>query len=107
MVGLRESTWELRVITGTLFGLANMWFALPFVQKTLTESLASSLPTMAPVIQPSQPASAMSTAFLNGPAVSPEHSVSATVERVPVSEEVPENRPEAASSGKASMRSEE
>jgi uncharacterized membrane protein len=40
MFGLRESTWELRVITGTLFGLGNMWFALPFIQRTLQEALA-------------------------------------------------------------------
>ena len=39
MFGLRESTWELRVITGTLFGLANVWFALPLIQKTILESL--------------------------------------------------------------------
>jgi uncharacterized membrane protein len=35
MFGLRESTWILRVVTGTLFGLGNVWFALPFMQKTL------------------------------------------------------------------------
>lgn len=39
MFGLRESTWELRVLTGTLFGLANVWFALPFIQRTLKEAL--------------------------------------------------------------------
>lgn len=39
MFGLRESTWELRVLTGALFGLANMWFALPFIQKTLDETI--------------------------------------------------------------------
>jgi len=39
MFGLRESTWELRVLTGTLFGLANVWFALPLIQKTILESL--------------------------------------------------------------------
>lgn len=39
MFGLRESTWELRVFTGALFGLANMWFALPFIQKTLDETI--------------------------------------------------------------------
>ncbi len=39
MFGLRESTWQLRVITGTLFGLANVWFALPLIQKTILESL--------------------------------------------------------------------
>ena len=39
MIGLRESTWELRVLTGTLFGLGNVWFALPLIQKTILESL--------------------------------------------------------------------
>ena len=39
MFGLRESTWELRVLTGTLFGLGNVWFALPLIQKTIFESL--------------------------------------------------------------------
>ena len=39
MFGWRESTWELRVITGTLFGLGNVWFALPLIQKTILESL--------------------------------------------------------------------
>ncbi len=29
MFGLRESTWYLRVITGTLFGLGNVWYPLP------------------------------------------------------------------------------
>ncbi len=38
MFGLRESTWVLRVITGTLFGLGNIWFVLPFIQKTLDET---------------------------------------------------------------------
>ena len=35
--GLRESTWYLRVITGTLFGLGNVWFALPLMQKSLLD----------------------------------------------------------------------
>ena len=38
MFGLRESTWLLRVITGTLFGLGNIWFVLPMIQKTLDET---------------------------------------------------------------------
>ncbi len=41
MFGWRESTWELRVITGTLFGLGNVWFALPLIQKTILESTPS------------------------------------------------------------------
>jgi uncharacterized membrane protein len=35
MFGWRESTWELRMITGTLFGLGSVWFALPLIQKYL------------------------------------------------------------------------
>ena len=38
MVGLRESTWLLRVLTGTLFGLGNIWFVLPLIQKTILET---------------------------------------------------------------------
>ncbi len=38
MFGLRESTWELRVLTGTLFGLGAIWFVLPMIQKTLEEA---------------------------------------------------------------------
>ena len=42
MVGWRESTWVLRVITGSLFGLGNVWFALPLMQKSLQETLSMS-----------------------------------------------------------------
>lgn len=37
MFGLRESDWILRVITGSLFGFANIWFALPLMHKTLQD----------------------------------------------------------------------
>lgn len=37
MFGWRESTWILRVVTGTLFGLGNIWFVLPLIQNTLNE----------------------------------------------------------------------
>lgn len=37
MFGLRQSTWEIRLITGALFGLGAMWFALPLIEKTLKE----------------------------------------------------------------------
>jgi len=40
MVGWHESTWVLRVITGTLFGLGNVWFALPMMHKSLQETLS-------------------------------------------------------------------
>lgn len=40
MFGLRESDWILRLVTGTLFGLGNIWFALPMMQKTILETPA-------------------------------------------------------------------
>jgi uncharacterized membrane protein len=42
MFGLRESTWELRLITGALFGFAALWYALPLMQKLLEEDAALS-----------------------------------------------------------------
>ena len=50
LFGLRESTWALRVITGTLFGLGNVWFVLPLIQKTLLEA-----PPAYPVVPSSVP----------------------------------------------------
>ena len=81
MFGLRESTWELRVITGTLFGLANMWFALPFVQRTLKGALLnpSPAPTLAPAPQPLPVAPA---AFANTSAT-PEERIPVSVRREP------------------------
>ncbi|MDQ6644139.1 MAG: DUF2085 domain-containing protein [Chloroflexota bacterium] len=38
MFGWRESTWILRIVTGTLFGLGNIWFVLPLIQKSLDET---------------------------------------------------------------------
>jgi uncharacterized membrane protein len=40
MFGLRESDWILRLVTGALFGLGNIWFALPMMQKTILETPA-------------------------------------------------------------------
>ncbi len=58
MFGLRESTWELRVLTGTLFGLANVMFVLPMIQKALLETPLYTLPTEyvpVPAMYPSYP----------------------------------------------------
>jgi uncharacterized membrane protein len=38
MFGWRESDWILRTLTGTLFGLGSVWFALPFMHQTLLET---------------------------------------------------------------------
>lgn len=37
LFGLRESTWELRLITGSLFAFGVMWFALPRLETGFAE----------------------------------------------------------------------
>jgi uncharacterized membrane protein len=39
LLGLRESTWELRVATGSLFGVASAWLLYPRLQRALQRSL--------------------------------------------------------------------
>ena len=52
MFGWRESTMELRVLTGTIFGLANIWFVLPLIQKTLDETPSTNTaPTASTAVQ--------------------------------------------------------
>ena len=41
LFGWRESTWSLRVITGTLFGVGTVWFVLPLVHRLLNEEHAA------------------------------------------------------------------
>ncbi len=45
MFGWRESTWELRTLTGTLFGLGNVLFVLPMMHKSMDESTLPPLPS--------------------------------------------------------------
>jgi uncharacterized membrane protein len=45
LFGLRESTWQLRLITGTLFGLGSVWFVLPLMHKTLLETVVPPMPS--------------------------------------------------------------
>ena len=40
LFGWRESTWELRVITGTLFGIASVWLIYPHLQTGMAEMAA-------------------------------------------------------------------
>lgn len=35
LVGWRESTWELRTITGALFGVATVWLCLPLMDRAM------------------------------------------------------------------------
>lgn len=41
LVGLRESTWQLRVITGVLFSLGAAWLALPNLDAGFSGALAT------------------------------------------------------------------
>jgi uncharacterized membrane protein len=36
LFGWRESTWELRTLTGVIFGLGVCWFALPIIEDAVT-----------------------------------------------------------------------
>lgn len=36
LFGWRESTWELRTLTGVIFGLGICWFALPTIQRAVS-----------------------------------------------------------------------
>jgi uncharacterized membrane protein len=42
LIGLRESNWLLRTITGALFGLATVWLAYPYVQEAMADAARSS-----------------------------------------------------------------
>ena len=39
LVGLRESTWALRVITGGLFGVGLIWFAYPYIEESMKKTV--------------------------------------------------------------------
>ncbi|MEZ4731661.1 MAG: DUF2085 domain-containing protein [Caldilineaceae bacterium] len=39
LFGLRESTWELRTLTGAFFGAASVWFAYPYVDDAMQDVL--------------------------------------------------------------------
>ncbi len=40
LLGLRESDWLLRTVTGALFGAASVWFAYPYVDDAMSELVA-------------------------------------------------------------------
>jgi uncharacterized membrane protein len=39
LVGLRESNWWLRTLTGALFGFASVWLAYPYVEEAMQDVL--------------------------------------------------------------------
>jgi uncharacterized membrane protein len=42
LVGLRSSTWQLRVITGAFFGVGLIWFAYPYIEESMKTPIAGS-----------------------------------------------------------------
>lgn len=65
LFGLRESTWELRTLTGALFGLACVWFGFPLVEMT-AKLLRIGLRSSAP--RPGRPSPAIRQAARTGAA---------------------------------------
>jgi uncharacterized membrane protein len=47
LLGWRESTWELRVATGVLFGVATVWFLYPYIERTMVDLWSESLDLLA------------------------------------------------------------
>lgn len=47
LVGWRESTWELRTITGTLFGIGTVWLLYPYIDRTMVDLWHESLDLLA------------------------------------------------------------
>lgn len=37
LIGLRESTWEMRVLTGVLFGVGTVWLTYPYLEMGMRE----------------------------------------------------------------------
>jgi uncharacterized membrane protein len=48
LVGLRESNWWLRTVTGALFGAASVWLAYPYVEDAMRDVLDSELARRTP-----------------------------------------------------------
>jgi len=42
LIGLRHSTWDLRLITGAIFGVGLIWFAYPYIEESMKTALSSS-----------------------------------------------------------------
>ena len=40
LVGLRESNWTLRLITGGLFGVGLVWFAYPYIEEAMRRTVS-------------------------------------------------------------------
>ncbi|MFO7630955.1 MAG: DUF2085 domain-containing protein [Caldilinea sp.] len=61
MVGLRESNWLLRTVTGVIFGMAAVYLAYPYVQEAMQEVLEAELSRRAVLQQQAEDAAAVLT----------------------------------------------
>ncbi len=43
LLGLRSSTWWLRLITGALFGLASVWLAYPYLEASFQDAIRTEM----------------------------------------------------------------
>ncbi|HXF63990.1 MAG TPA: DUF2085 domain-containing protein, partial [Caldilineaceae bacterium] len=41
LVGLRESNWWLRTLTGAIFGAASVWLAYPYIEDAMRDVIES------------------------------------------------------------------
>lgn len=55
MVGLRESNWWLRTVTGALFGLASVWLAFPYIEEAMQDVLRTQARSARPPKAPNVP----------------------------------------------------
>lgn len=51
LIGLRESNWLLRTLTGLLFGFASVWLAYPYVEDAMAEVIADEQARLQPVVE--------------------------------------------------------
>ncbi len=56
LLGLRTSTWWLRLITGALFGLASVWLAYPYLEASFRDAIRVEMRRRARRAQPGDPA---------------------------------------------------
>ncbi len=45
LVGLRESNWWLRTVTGAIFGAASVWLAYPYIEDAMQEVIENESPS--------------------------------------------------------------
>ncbi len=56
LLGLRSSTWWLRLITGALFGLASVWLAYPYLEASFQDAIRTEMRRRARRAQAQDPA---------------------------------------------------